>query len=41
LNNRSNRVKYHCAGQCAANVWGKPGLAILCGTCDAPFMPET
>lgn len=28
--NRSNRVKYRCPG-CAAQVWGKPNLAILCG----------
>jgi hypothetical protein len=35
--NRSNRTKYRCAGQCGANVWGKPGLAIICGACNAPF----
>jgi hypothetical protein len=35
--NRSNRIKYRCAGGCGVNVWGKPGLAILCGTCNAPF----
>ena len=34
--NRS-KVKYHCAGRCGANVWGKPGLAIICGVCNAPF----
>lgn len=28
--NRSNRIKYRC-GHCAAQVWGKPGLVILCG----------
>jgi hypothetical protein len=37
--NRSNRLKYRCAGACGANVWGKPGLAILCATCHAPFVP--
>lgn len=28
--NRSNRVKYRCP-ECAAQVWGKPGLRVLCG----------
>jgi predicted SprT family Zn-dependent metalloprotease len=28
--NRSNRVKYRCPS-CAVQVWGKPGLSILCG----------
>lgn len=28
--NRSNRVKYRCPS-CAAQVWGKPDLRILCG----------
>jgi predicted SprT family Zn-dependent metalloprotease len=33
--NRSNRVKYRCP-VCAAQVWGKPGLRVLCGgeACD-------
>lgn len=31
--NRSNRSKYSCPG-CLMNVWGKPGLRILCGDCD-------
>jgi hypothetical protein len=35
--NRSNRVKYRCTGRCAANVWGKPGLLLICGTCIQPF----
>ena len=35
--NRSNRIKYRCAGKCAVNVWGKPGLEIICGKCKAPF----
>jgi hypothetical protein len=38
--NRSNRLKYRCAGGCGANVWGKPGLAILCGVCNAPFAQD-
>jgi len=29
---RSNRVKYQCPG-CAANAWGKPDLALMCGKC--------
>jgi predicted SprT family Zn-dependent metalloprotease len=34
--NRSNRVKYRCPS-CAAQVWGKPKLQVLCGgeTCEA------
>lgn len=28
--NRSNRVKYRCP-ECGAQVWGKPGLRVLCG----------
>ncbi|MGR0626561.1 SprT-like domain-containing protein (plasmid) [Escherichia coli] len=33
--NRSNRKKYRCPG-CGAQVWGKPGLRVLCGndTCN-------
>lgn len=36
---KSNRVKYRC-GQCGAQIWGKPGLRVLCGQqgCNAaPF----
>lgn len=28
--NRSNRIKYRCP-ECGAQVWGKPGLRVLCG----------
>lgn len=28
--NRSNRVKYRCPA-CAVQIWGKPGLRVLCG----------
>lgn len=31
--NRSNRSKYTCPS-CLMNVWGKPGLRILCGDCE-------
>lgn len=31
--NRSNRNKYTCP-VCALNVWGKPGLRIICGECE-------
>jgi predicted SprT family Zn-dependent metalloprotease len=34
--NKSNRLKYTCFG-CSVNVWGKPGLRIVCGQCDEPF----
>lgn len=39
--NRSNRVKYRCP-ECGAQVWGKPGLRLLCGGEDcagAEFAP--
>jgi len=35
--NKSNRLKYTCTGDCKASVWGKPGLAIVCGNCKLPF----
>jgi len=28
-----NKTKYTCPG-CESNVWGKPGLNIVCGDCD-------
>lgn len=31
-----NKVKYTCP-ECATNVWGKPGLSIVCGECDEAF----
>jgi hypothetical protein len=31
-----NKVKYTCPG-CAVNVWGKPGLSIICGACGEAF----
>jgi predicted SprT family Zn-dependent metalloprotease len=31
-----NKIKYTCP-ECAANVWGKPGLYLLCLNCDLPF----
>jgi predicted SprT family Zn-dependent metalloprotease len=37
--NRSHRVKYRCPS-CAAQVWGKPGMKLLCGenACKAAVM---
>ena len=34
---RSSKVKYTCRG-CRTNVWGKPGLSLLCPLCDRPFV---
>ena len=34
--NRSNRRKYTCA--CLNNVWGKPGLKILCTICSTLYV---
>lgn len=39
VENKSNRVKYQCP-PCEINVWGKPGLAIICGTCNGEFVAE-
>ena len=38
---KSNRSKYRCS-QCDAQVWGKPGLAVLCGAdgCGAARMDD-
>lgn len=36
--NRSNRAKYRCP-VCEAQVWGKPGLSILCGQPDCSVSP--
>ena len=33
---KKNKIKYTCP-ECGANVWGKPGLHILCLVCDLPF----
>lgn len=32
-----SKVKYSCP-QCSTNIWGKPGLLILCGSCRAEFV---
>jgi predicted SprT family Zn-dependent metalloprotease len=34
---RKQKIKYSCPG-CQVNVWGKPNLSILCGTCAEPFL---
>lgn len=34
--NQSNRNKYTCPG-CELNVWGKPGLRVVCGDCEMPL----
>lgn len=34
--NKSNRNKYQCT-PCEINVWGKPGLNLICGDCEEPF----
>jgi hypothetical protein len=35
-----NKIKYTCPG-CAANVWGKPELSIICGACGEAFSAES
>jgi predicted SprT family Zn-dependent metalloprotease len=34
-----SKVKYTCE-ECDANVWGKPGLAVVCGDCGEPFIEQ-
>ena len=42
VENRSNRVKYTCAGcKEPAAVWGKPKLNLICGDCKSAFAPST
>ncbi len=36
----SYKTKYFCS-QCFAQVWGKPNLKILCGTCTRPFIEDS
>ena len=36
--NRSNRSKYECTGECKAHVWGKSGLLLKCMECDAEMV---
>ncbi len=31
-----NKVKYLCE-ECAINIWGKPGLHVICGECEGLF----
>jgi predicted SprT family Zn-dependent metalloprotease len=35
---RPSKVKYSCPG-CRTNVWGKPGLSLVCSACDRHFVP--
>ncbi len=33
------KVRYNCKG-CHANLWGKPGLNVICGSCNLPLSSE-
>lgn len=35
-NNKSLRKKYTCTN-CKTNIWGKPSLSIICGSCEVSF----
>ena len=35
---KGNRSKYSCS--CGFNVWGKPGLRIVCADCESPFTED-
>lgn len=34
--NKSNRLKYRC-DSCGSQVWGKPGLSLICGQADCDY----
>lgn len=34
---KNAKMKYFCDG-CETNVWGKPGLQLMCGSCDQAFI---
>jgi len=38
---RSNasKTKHTCKGGCGLNVWGKPGIIVICGECTEPLIP--
>lgn len=38
--NKSNRSKYSCRCAAPVNLWGKPGLRLMCLECDAQFEEE-
>ncbi len=33
------KVRYQCEG-CHAKLWGKPGLNVICGTCNLPYQGD-
>ncbi len=35
----SSKTKYYCSN-CFSQVWGKPGLKIVCGECIKPFIQD-
>jgi len=39
-NKSSSKIKYYCSN-CFSQVWGKPGLNIVCGECIKPFIQDT
>lgn len=32
----TSKIKY-CCPSCATNIWGKPKLSVICGSCNLPF----
>ena len=36
---KKNKTKYSCPG-CKINLWGKPGLNVLCGDCGLPLVSK-
>lgn len=39
-NEKKAKIKYTC-NICDTNVWGKPELSIICGSCKSKYVPQT
>lgn len=35
---KATRTKYRCSGECKGQVWGKPDMKLICGTCSTQFV---
>jgi predicted SprT family Zn-dependent metalloprotease len=39
LNSKKSKTKYTCQS-CGANIWGKSGLKVICGTCKKTYVEQ-
>lgn len=37
---RASKTKYYCSN-CSSQVWGKPGIKLICGDCIKPFIEDS